>query len=168
MHGGHYTAFVRVRSEVQLKDLKIASSSLHETGADQSKESCTTHGAVPEERTVPGEGAFVIPPSEENESESLSLAFSNGLENGSKVIGNAVTVPRSSSPLETKENKEGAAGASAASGRKKFGIDFDLSSTDGSWYHISDSHVRKSTESDVLRAEAYLLFYEKLPSIKTE
>ena len=41
--------------------------------------------------------------------------------------------------------------------------DFDLSSSGGQWYFISDSHVRTATESEVLKSPAYLLFYERLP-----
>jgi hypothetical protein len=32
----------------------------------------------------------------------------------------------------------------------------------GKWYYVSDSHVRESSESDVLNAQAYLLFYERI------
>lgn len=40
---------------------------------------------------------------------------------------------------------------------------FDYSSADGQWYYASDSHVRTATESEVMRSQAYLLFYERLP-----
>ena len=50
-------------------------------------------------------------------------------------------------------------GASAVLG----GSDFDVSSTAGQWYYISDSRVRTATESEVLKSQAYLLFYEQLP-----
>lgn len=30
------------------------------------------------------------------------------------------------------------------------------------WYYISDSHVTQVSESDVLKCEAYLLFYERI------
>lgn len=40
---------------------------------------------------------------------------------------------------------------------------FDLSSSGGQWYFISDSRVRTATESEVLKSQAYLLFYEQLP-----
>ena len=43
------------------------------------------------------------------------------------------------------------------------GSDFDVSSTAGQWYYISDSRVRTATESEVLKSQAYLLFYEQLP-----
>lgn len=32
----------------------------------------------------------------------------------------------------------------------------------GKWYYVSDSHVREASESDVLNAQAYLLFYERI------
>lgn len=32
----------------------------------------------------------------------------------------------------------------------------------GRWYHISDSRVSEATESAVQRAQAYLLFYERI------
>ena len=43
------------------------------------------------------------------------------------------------------------------------GSDFDISSSAGQWYYISDSRVRTATESEVLKSQAYLLFYEQLP-----
>lgn len=32
----------------------------------------------------------------------------------------------------------------------------------GKWYYVSDSHVREASENDVLNAQAYLLFYERI------
>lgn len=32
----------------------------------------------------------------------------------------------------------------------------------GKWYYVSDSHVAEVQESKVLRAQAYLLFYERI------
>ena len=40
---------------------------------------------------------------------------------------------------------------------------FDRSSVEGQWYHISDTQVKTATESEALRSQAYLLFYEQLP-----
>ena len=39
---------------------------------------------------------------------------------------------------------------------------FDMSSTGGQWYHISDTHIRTSTGTEVHKSQAYLLFYEQL------
>jgi hypothetical protein len=32
----------------------------------------------------------------------------------------------------------------------------------GKWYYVSDSHVREVSESEVLNAQAYCLFYERI------
>ena len=54
--------------------------------------------------------------------------------------------------------------ASEAAGCSGVGSgEFDLTSTQGQWYFISDSRVRTATESEVVKSQAYLLFYEQLP-----
>lgn len=35
-------------------------------------------------------------------------------------------------------------------------------SEDVRWYYISDCHVRETTEAQVLKCQAYLLFYERI------
>lgn len=42
---------------------------------------------------------------------------------------------------------------------------FDLSCTLGQWYYVSDSHVRTATENEVMKSQAYLLFYDKIPQM---
>lgn len=32
----------------------------------------------------------------------------------------------------------------------------------GKWYYVSDSHVREVSEESVLKAQAYILFYERI------
>lgn len=32
----------------------------------------------------------------------------------------------------------------------------------GKWYYVSDSHVREVSEDSVLKAQAYILFYERI------
>lgn len=34
-------------------------------------------------------------------------------------------------------------------------------SKDGVWYHASDAYVRQTSLEEVLRSEAYILFYER-------
>lgn len=46
----------------------------------------------------------------------------------------------------------------AAKGNKKA----DKESADFLWYHASDAYVREASMEEVLRCEAYILFYEKL------
>lgn len=67
--------------------------------------------------------------------------------------GGAPDNQREQRPMEL----EAAAGSVVGSG------EFDLSSTGGQWYFISDSRVRTASESEVLKSQAYLLFYEQLP-----
>lgn len=38
---------------------------------------------------------------------------------------------------------------------------------DGQWYYVSDSRVSMVTEEKVLRSQAYMLFYERLPLKET-
>lgn len=40
---------------------------------------------------------------------------------------------------------------------------FELTSTEGQWYYASDTHIRTATEAEVMKSQAYLLFYERLP-----
>ena len=37
----------------------------------------------------------------------------------------------------------------------------------GRWFHISDSHVSEVSEEKVLKAQAYLLFYERMVLIES-
>ncbi|XP_036782195.2 ubiquitin carboxyl-terminal hydrolase 16 isoform X5 [Manis pentadactyla] len=40
--------------------------------------------------------------------------------------------------------------------------DFEMQSTKGQWFHISDSHVQAVPTTKVLNSQAYLLFYERI------
>lgn len=56
---------------------------------------------------------------------------------------------------------------SASSSNSQEGIasgytDPDVQSPPGKWYYVSDSHVREISEEQVLKSEAYLLFYERI------
>ena len=150
MHGGHYTAFVRVRNELQLKDI-IASSTTEDKPVTNVKDKLKISN-IDEEQSA-------CTSSEKLESESVSILFDEGLDTNSENLIK-IDSPRSSSPNPVKNTEP-----SPVKGPSDF--QFDMSTVDGSWYHVSDSHVKKATESDVLRSEAYLLFYERLPSIKS-
>ncbi len=45
-------------------------------------------------------------------------------------------------------------------------VNFDLSSTQGEWFYASDSHVKRVTEAEVMKSQAYLLFYERVPFVQ--
>lgn len=112
MHGGHYTAYVRVRSP-PCSPTSITGKHDLNSLTDPSK--TTVHS---DKDMTPQ----ISPP-------NLEL-----------VCGNTDVIDES-------EN----------------GTSFDLSSTKGHWYYISDSHVRTATENEVMKSQAYLLFYERLP-----
>lgn len=40
--------------------------------------------------------------------------------------------------------------------------DFEMQSTKGQWFHISDTHVQAVPTAKVLNSQAYLLFYERV------
>ncbi|KAB1283378.1 Ubiquitin carboxyl-terminal hydrolase 16 [Camelus dromedarius] len=40
--------------------------------------------------------------------------------------------------------------------------DFEMESTKGQWFHISDTHVQAVSTAKVLNSQAYLLFYERI------
>ncbi|XP_015419716.1 PREDICTED: ubiquitin carboxyl-terminal hydrolase 16 isoform X4 [Myotis davidii] len=40
--------------------------------------------------------------------------------------------------------------------------DFEMESTKGQWFHVSDSHVQAVPTAKVLNSQAYLLFYERI------
>ncbi|XP_004842308.1 ubiquitin carboxyl-terminal hydrolase 16 isoform X2 [Heterocephalus glaber] len=40
--------------------------------------------------------------------------------------------------------------------------DFEMESTKGQWFHISDTHVQAVSTTEVLNSQAYLLFYERI------
>ena len=40
--------------------------------------------------------------------------------------------------------------------------DFEVESTKGQWFHISDTHVHTVSADKVLNSQAYLLFYERI------
>ncbi len=133
MHGGHYTAFVRVRNELQLKDVIIPSKDVPVATVQEEMKLPT----VNEEESL----------SEKLESESVTILFDNDTNSDAKT----------DSPIRSNNIKSDNVTKGSNSHQ------YDMSTVDGCWYHIGDSHVRKATESDVLRSEAYLLFYERLP-----
>ena len=166
MHGGHYTAFVRVRNELQLKDLlseKNAQSDLSSASAVDPPMKAMSNDEQPKRDGLPEATSPPSGISDEKSSEWVRLVHTDNdgtLPND--ALGTDPKVPRSSSPIITGNSQEP---------QRTTNVDlpsndnrcFDVSSLGGQWYHISDGHVKKSSESDVLKSEAYLLFYERLP-----
>ena len=74
-------------------------------------------------------------------------------------------IPKEEQRLPEECQLDGAIGevASESGASLLGGSDFDVTSSAGQWYYVSDSRVRTATESEVLKSQAYLLFYEQLP-----
>ena len=121
MHGGHYTAYVRVRPPIKLD-------------AETLSLGC-------------GEQA-----------ETLSLGCGEQAETG-EVAQTREDTLCGDHPTTTTATEYTAVNCAA-----RTSLEYDMSSTGGwHWYYMSDSRVRTATEAEVLKCQAYLLFYEKLP-----
>lgn len=95
------------------------------------------------------------------------VVHSGNMQDGHYVAYTRAHAPPQPMPTEIKHEAEpsvsespAAPGPGAGSPGQK---SFDYSSTEGQWYHASDTHVRTATEAEVLKSQAYLLFYERLP-----
>ena len=168
MHGGHYTAFVRARNELKLKDVKKTILWTQETPSPVT-ETKTTDSAASTTKTCTADTSkadkctsTLEAVNNENETMSNKISESSDKANAGCQDENGSVLRGSSSPVPEK------GGATCIGGAELPHQKFDLSCVDdGTWYHISDSHVRKANEAEVLRSEAYLLFYELLPLSST-
>lgn len=126
MHGGHYTAYVKVRPPISADDPrwqfipKGSKAELHQTDEQEQRlESDLEKSRERERRAMANEDA-----------DSDDSLFS------------------SSSSEQQQTNEEEA--------------EPDIKPLPGKWYYVSDSHVREAPEDDVQKAQAYLLFYERI------
>ena len=118
MHGGHYTAYVRVRP--------ARSARRHRSSEKTAQSEALTDGA----KSPPDLASF-----------ATSATQPGG---AATAVGGASIEGVASPPGEAHRT-------------------FDLSPDGGQWYYISDTHVRTATESEVVKSQAYLLFYERIP-----
>lgn len=73
--------------------------------------------------------------------------------NVDKVLVETLEAVRSSGSGVGVNNEGGATGG---------GEEEDVVPPPGKWYYISDSRVSETTENNILRCQAYLLFYERI------
>ena len=183
MQGGHYTAYVRVRKPVSpapfttvggVKD-RLSESLVDERKGNSTANSVTTkdergttiaiscQGNTTDDQTVTttaGEDDRLTTddqtPTDGNTSttnDQTTASKNDTIDDQTTTTHNENgatpnTPPRHLNPSNTDHHND---------------LEFDLSSTEGQWYHISDTHVRTALESEVGRSQAYLLFYERLP-----
>ena len=172
MHGGHYTAFVRERNELKLSDMTL----LEDPGDHQESKStgdnavsilnednCSTSLDVDKPESVLVSKDCSVDKEndtfsqEQDQNQSMSISFTGDVEEEEEVC---VDEEKELLSDELKQKSHIHKDQGRAQGVER---NFDLSSTEGQWYHISDSHVKLTSEPHVLNSEAYLLFYERLP-----
>ncbi|XP_065084616.1 ubiquitin carboxyl-terminal hydrolase 16/45 [Ochlerotatus camptorhynchus] len=141
MHGGHYVAYVKVRPQLPRDDMRwefLPKGSKAEL--DQKDEE-----ALQLERELAKEQARNMTTAARDSDDALSSSSS-------------LSSSRSSTGMTTSDgDEEGAVGYTP-----KAEILPDVDPPPGKWYYVSDSHVRETTEEQVLNAQAYLLFYERI------
>lgn len=71
-----------------------------------------------------------------------------------KDSDDSLSTTSSSQTSDEEAEEENACGGAAE--------EHDVTPPPGKWYYVSDSHVRETTENEVLNAQAYLLFYERI------
>lgn len=132
MHGGHYTAYVKVRAKLPPNDHRWdflpqgSKAELDQTDEQRAKLDELLAKEKARELRL-----------KDNDSDDFSTSSS-------------------SSGTEVDEDAEGAVGGSKESAEP------NVTAPPGKWYFVSDSRVSESSEEAVLRAQAYLLFYERI------
>nr|XP_019559760.2 ubiquitin carboxyl-terminal hydrolase 16 [Aedes albopictus] len=139
MHGGHYVAYVKVRPQLARDDPRwqfLPKGSKAEL--DQKDEEAIQH-----EKELAKEQARNLAAAARDSDDAHSSSSS---------------VTSSSTGTTTSDgDEEGAVGYTP-----RPEILPDVDPPPGKWYYVSDSHVRETTEDQVLKASAYLLFYERI------
>ena len=153
MHGGHYIAYVRVRPPLNTA-LSLGTKLPNKTNKESMDTNNQTIAATKGSGDPDKESEEVTKDSDKKQASPNSVKTNNPAQGSSSMTSNNVPCTASAS-----------VGACKSSGATDCTLNFDLSSTKGQWYYISDSHVRTATENEVLKSQAYLLFYERLPLV---
>ncbi|XP_026847052.1 ubiquitin carboxyl-terminal hydrolase 45 isoform X2 [Drosophila persimilis] len=138
MYGGHYTAYVKVRPKVTPEDkrwkfLPHGSKAELDQDDDQLKKL---------EELLAKEKARELHLNSMNDSDDFTNSSSN-----SSTSEEFNTNPNGLGPGQQDKQEEEAANVQAPPGK---------------WYYVSDSRVQEVSEDTALKAQAYLLFYERI------
>ena len=168
MHGGHYTAYVRVRKPPTTSQCDPTTATLVATEDSPFKTPPTTSECEP--TTVAPTASKGSPldtastTSECNPKETIPPTIKCNLSDShASNTGASITDTNTQALTKVLESECNSHAVEVASLEGENDRNFDLSSTTGHWYYVSDSHVRTAAESEVLKSQAYLLFYERLP-----
>lgn len=147
MYGGHYTAYVKVRPKLPSDDKRwkfIPQGSKAELDQDDEQRKKL-------DELLAREKARDLRMKAANDSDDLSNSCSSSLDSSNS---SSSSEPDDSSVPPSPTSPAGAVG----------GIDeaINVQVPMGKWYYVSDSRVSDASESEVLNAQAYLLFYERI------
>lgn len=169
MQGGHYTAYIKTRTPLQC-DQDTLSSLTHrsETVAacssnpisDSTEDACSKNVETESKQLMSDKNG-----STSNSCDTVKEVDKTVCETTvNKSVDKAATNDQPNMIDSEKETQcmNTNTGHSKNASVSKF-LNFDPSVTNGHWYYVSDSHVKAASESEVLRCQAYLLFYERLP-----
>ena len=177
MHGGHYVAYVRVRMELELCDispklkanLNIATSNSNESEGIKGKEMETSSSV----NSTCSQSTTIMTRNDMVGDREINVETTVAKEEGDAEMGKDVetneqkitfTVKEESDSEDEVKQKTSLMSSQNLDASSSSSREFDLSSTENSqWYYISDTHVMKASQDDVLQCQAYLLFYERLP-----
>lgn len=132
MFGGHYVAYVKVRPKVTKSDPRWK---------------FLAQGTKAELDQLDEQKMILEKQTEKVKKRQMSMT---------KDSDDSLSNTSSSQTTDDDEEEENAVGGSDEPS------DIQKQSPPGKWYYVSDSHVREASESDVLNAQAYLLFYERI------
>ena len=150
MQGGHYTAYVKTRTPLKCDEQTLLSFT-HSSSVNQK----TGTQNVTSSKSDPTEFCG----STKSECESNGCVIDHRTESDNVSESKNSSSVGQSNVVECEKDQIDTDSSFCADKA----LNFDPSMTDGQWYYISDSHVKTASESEVLRCQAYLLFYERLP-----
>ncbi|XP_061388617.1 ubiquitin carboxyl-terminal hydrolase 16/45 [Musca vetustissima] len=150
MYGGHYTAYVKVRPKLSKDDKRwkfIPQGSKAELDQDDEQRKKL-------EELLAREKARDLRMKAANDSDDFSNSCNSSLDSSASSSSSEPDDSPTSPDGGHNDEPEGAVG----------GIDeaINVQVPMGKWYYVSDSRVSDASESEVLKAQAYLLFYERI------
>lgn len=143
MHGGHYVAYVKVRPQMSKEDIRW--------------------------KFIP-QGSKAELDQTDEQRVRIEEALAKARERMENDSDDALSQSSSSSEVNEEEGAVGgttsasaAAGGSGGLGDESIDKEADkVVPPPGKWYYVSDSRVTEVSEDAVLKAQAYLLFYERI------
>ncbi|XP_055390274.1 ubiquitin carboxyl-terminal hydrolase 45 [Condylostylus longicornis] len=154
MYGGHYTAYVKVRPKLSKSDKRWkfmpqgSKAELDQTDEQKAKlDELLAKEKAREQRM------------KSNDSDDFTSSNTSS-DSDDRIRGNEVSdVSKPLVDLSDTTECEGAVGGALSNNTEE---QINIEAPPGKWYYVSDSRVQEVLESAVLKAQAYLLFYERI------